>query len=118
MSDTPRTDAEAIRFTEQFHALPIYGVGLNFARELERELVARRWIPVSENCPAEWERVLAINSAGYMTTTNGMYRTSNGQWHGEDCTAEETHCVISDITHWMALPAPPNRMAEGEGLGK
>lgn len=39
MSDTPRTDAEAIRFTESFvPALPIYGVGLNFSRAMEREL--------------------------------------------------------------------------------
>lgn len=37
---TPRTDAEAIRFTEQFPTLPIYGVGLNFSRALERALCA------------------------------------------------------------------------------
>lgn len=51
---TPRTDAEAIRFTEQFPTLPIYGVGLNFSRALERALcavVAADRAAMYERCP-------------------------------------------------------------------
>lgn len=66
------------------------------------------WIPMKEQQPADFERVLCVNSLGYMTTANRFHNTGLGSWNGGDYTAEEAgECVIGDITHWMPLPAPP-----------
>lgn len=72
------------------------------------------WIPMKERQPADFERVLCVNSNGYMTTANRFHDTHLGSWNGSDYTAEEhSELVIGDITYWMPLPASPTCESSG-----
>lgn len=73
------------------------------------------WIPMKERQPADFERVLCVNGAGYMTTANRFHDTKLDCWNGSDYTAEEQQeLVIGGITHWMELPDMPLPQ-EGKG---
>lgn len=68
-----------------------------------------KWISMKERQPADFERVLCVNSNNYMATANRFHDTGMGSWNGSDYTAEEHHdLVIGDITYWMPLPAFPS----------
>lgn len=58
--------------------------------ELEAE---RRWIPVSERLPKEKQSVLALDRTG--TAYHWEYSRSL------------SNIFVSDYTHWMPLPEPP-----------
>lgn len=71
------------------------------------------WISMKERQPADFERVLCVNSNGYTAVANRFHDTGMGTWNGSDYTAEEhTELVIGDITHWMPLPALPSATGE------
>lgn len=75
----------------------------------EPAVAAPKWIPMKERQPTDFERVLCVNSAGYMTTANRFHDTKLDCWNGSDYTAEEQQeLVIGGITHWMRLPEPPH----------
>lgn len=57
-----------------------------------------RWIPVGERLPEVQERVLAVTESGYIRMD--CIRKCDGTWFQELFDS-------SKITHWMALPAPP-----------
>ena len=66
--------------------------------ELEAE---RRWIPVSERLPDNWESVLTIDiSKSTRDMVTAFYNPETSLW--------STH-VSCDlwVTHWMPLPEPP-----------
>lgn len=78
------------------------------------------WIPVSERMPEEDEEVLVFDGAGcsVMALVN---RDKTDVWHWDGSYYMEwqnfngtIHADISDVTHWMPLPAPPK---EGNGDG-
>ena len=58
--------------------------------ELEGE---RRWIPVGERLPEEKQNVLALDKTG--TAYHWEYSRSL------------SNIFVSDYTHWMPLPTPP-----------
>lgn len=69
------------------------------------------WVDVNERLPDGDNRVLCVNSAGYMTCVTAIFkneRMPNAGWMGEDETPEGMDCPISNITHWMPLPKAPN----------
>lgn len=91
-SDTPRTDA--IEFKAQPGMMPPYNtVPSNFARTIERELNALRWIPITERLPTiedgngledvEWSDGAGIWEGNYAKT-----------WHRKKA------------THWRRITLP------------
>jgi len=66
--------------------------------ELEAE---RRWIPVSERMPDDWESVLTIDiSKSTRDAVTAFYNPETSLWSTP---------FSSDlwVTHWMPLPEPP-----------
>ncbi len=72
--------------------------------ELEAE---RRWIPVSERLPEDCERVLvrARNSPQNLPR-RAFYTYRNGKWVNDEVDIDNVYSNLS-VTHWMALPEPP-----------
>lgn len=66
--------------------------------ELEAE---RRWIPVSERLPDNWESVLTIDiSKSTRDAVTAFYNPETSRW--------STHSAGDLwVTHWMPLPEPP-----------
>lgn len=94
---------------------------------VEREcpsLFSGRWIPVGERMPPQvwptvWSfpddrQILARNSGGYMACVTALYRAMGGVICGDDATSEETEYRIGDVTHWMELPADPDRNCDSQ----
>ena len=66
--------------------------------ELEAE---RRWIPVSERLPDNWESVLTIDiSKSTRDMVTAFYNPETSLW------ATHFSCGLW-VTHWMPLPEPP-----------
>jgi hypothetical protein len=69
-----------------------------YIAELEAE---RRWIPVSERMPDDWESVLTIDiSKSTQDVVSAFYNPETSLWSTP---------FSSDlwVTHWMPLPEPP-----------
>jgi len=69
-----------------------------YIAELDAE---RRWIPVSERLPDNWESVLTIDiSKSTQDVVSAFYNPETSLW--------STHfsCDLW-VTHWMPLPEPP-----------
>jgi len=70
----------------------------DYIAELE---AARRWIPVGERLPDNWESVLTIDiSKSTQDMVTAFYNPETSLW--------STHfsCDLW-VTHWMPLPEPP-----------
>ena len=68
------------------------------------------WVSVEDAVPDPGERVLATDGIfvgeAYRTSANSWYRNTGFPWRD---------CLQSIVTHWMPLPAPPDRrQPEGE----
>lgn len=68
------------------------------------------WVSVEDAVPDPGERVLATDGIfvgeAYRTSANSWYRNTGFPWRD---------CLQSIVTHWMPLPAPPDRRPpEGE----
>lgn len=68
------------------------------------------WVSVEDAVPDPGERVLATDGIfvgeAYRTSANSWYRNTGFPWRD---------CLQSIVTHWMTLPAPPDRRPpEGE----
>ena len=69
-----------------------------YIAELEAE---RRWIPVSERLPDNWESVLTIDiSKSTRGPVTAFYNPETSLW------ATHFSCDLW-VTHWMPLPEPP-----------
>ena len=69
-----------------------------------------KWVNVEDAIPAPGERVLATDGTfvgeAYRTSAKTWYRHTGFPWRD---------CLQSIVTHWMPLPAPPDRRPpEGE----
>jgi hypothetical protein len=75
---------------------------LDYITDLEKQLEAERWIPMSERLPIPGERVIAywdtMTGEAYMNKGKRWIRdhTDIVQWFGD-----------SPVTHWRPLPEPP-----------
>jgi hypothetical protein len=68
----------------------MYDVVVDENAKLEAE---RRWIPVGERLPEEKQNVLALDRTG-----------TAYHWEYSKCLS---NIFVSDYTHWMPLPKPP-----------
>ena len=67
------------------------------------------WVSVEERLPEPGRRVIA--SCGYFV--GEAWLSVSGEWYRHDGFAWDN--LDSDVTHWMPLPAPPDRRPpEGE----
>lgn len=83
---------------EHWNTRPIEDDLRNRIAELEAE---RRWIPVSERMPDDWESVLTIDiSKSTQDVVSAFYNPETSLWSTP---------FSSDlwVTHWMPLPEPP-----------
>jgi len=71
------------------------------------QVVAQKWIPVTERLPDEWTDVLVWSKCGFCVVAVSL--GSHGKWR-----ESWTHMMIDDntITHWMPLPEPPKEAAK------
>ena len=78
----------------------ICGDALAYIQQLES--LVPRWIPVEERLPEHGKNVLVhvANSVG-MWHTEIDWQKDNGEW------ANNADCEWYTVTHWMALPEPP-----------
>ena len=76
-------------------ATDLYNVGYRKQNE---------WIPVTERLPEESCRCISVNKAGimFMMPYSSRYKAFNAT---DDDEGDERK--MSDITHWMPLPEPP-----------
>ena len=83
---------------EQWNTRPIEDALTARIAELEAE---RRWIPVSERLPDNWESVLTIDiSKSTRDMVTAFYNPETSLW--------STHFLCDLwVTHWMPLPEPP-----------
>ena len=71
--------------------MPVMATGIQVA-DMARELLQRRWIPVSERLPKEKQEVIVINK--YCCVSNWVY-------------SKALINTFTDFTHWMPLPELP-----------
>ena len=66
------------------------------------QVVAQKWIPVTERLPEEWTDVLVWSKCGFCVVAVSL--GSHGKWR-----ESWTNMMIDDntITHWMPLPEAP-----------
>lgn len=106
-------EEELVRCTNKdgFCHNSLYSVPINEwqNRPLEDALIARiaeleaerRWIPVSERLPDNWESVLTIDiSKSTRGPVTAFYNPETSLW------ATHFSCDLW-VTHWMPLPEPP-----------
>ena len=67
--------------------------------EVERLREAARWIPVSERLPESPDYCLVIYDNRDYNRAIAFYK--NGDWY------KYSDWMISNVTHWMLLPKPP-----------
>ena len=86
------------------------------ASEIERLRAERRWIPVEERLPEEYETVLVATdgsvSAGELRLPDSECGMDEPWWmvfkDKRDRSAAWAGLVpLNDVTHWMPLPEPP-----------
>ena len=72
---------------------------------LEEHFAEQKWIPVTERLPEDDVRVLALHDDGIVRIgiSKGYFPAVVGRNNGKPF-------GITDVTHWMPLPSPP----EGE----
>jgi hypothetical protein len=73
--------------------------------EVEEELEARRWIPVTERLPEEGAEVLVRTSGALASTEIAALTVGTTRREWEDLRGELF--LGDDVTHWMPLPEPP-----------
>lgn len=92
-SDTPRTDAAILTEPYQIKELPFEVVKASKMAELERELNARRWIPITERLPT-------------IEDGNGLedveWSDGAGIWEGNYAKAWHR----KKATHWRRITLP------------
>ena len=89
---------------------------IDMLKEVEREVKElptltppNEWVSVEERLPEPGRRVIA--SCGYFV--GEAWLSVSGEWYRHDGFAWDN--LDSDVTHWMPLPAPPDRRPpEGE----
>ena len=76
--------------------------------EAERDALRekQRWIPVTERLPERDVQVLGW----YKDNPFSQYRPGVVAWNGNGWVFVYAHRYVTDVTHWMTLPEPP----EGE----
>lgn len=62
----------------------------------------KKWIPVSERLPEDWENVLVFSKYGFCETA--VYLGIPGKWR---VTWNHEFLEENSVTHWMPLPEPP-----------
>lgn len=73
--------------------------------ELERELAAYHWIPVSERLPVARERVLVPGGIAYWMDPRPEF--PDGVWFSITGIESPGRPIQWNVTHWMPLPEAP-----------
>ena len=112
MSDTPEIAGAKRKLELQATECP------NWARQLLDYIaqLERRWIPIAEKVPQdrEWKGIKAVLAANAREVF--ITQTHPGWWNHKDERGREFDGP--EITHWMPLPAAPDRTVEGGQLGE
>ena len=61
-----------------------------------------KWISVKDRLPGKPDDVLIYIGYPWTETGIGFYSNTGDWWYGDD-----RDCLVSETTHWMPLPAPP-----------
>lgn len=87
--------------------MPVMATGIEVA-DMARELLQRRWTPVSERLPEEGKEVLVFISWPEMPESEMASSYEMGILH-TNCfyEAQEGGYKLKYVNHWMPLPEPP-----------
>lgn len=83
---------------------------LEWAQTLPTLTPPNEWVSVEDSIPCSGKRVLAtdgsfVGEAWYTSFSKSWYRNNGFEWDR----------ICGQVTHWVPLPAPPNRRPpEGE----